>query len=300
MFRKFKDRLTEVSEEVKKDPRFANSLASVNQLAQQTYSALNKNEKTGEEPYDQSSLEASGLVPSYAELQQRPETGLDPLEISGGHKRSLSNDLQSFFDGGRSVVNNSSVAGTSLPVSASSPSLGSSMNTAAGNNFFSLTEEDDLIGGSANNSPSKSGANNNDASGFTSVELAGGGGGEGRNPNFLTSSPTHRNRRLSSGSQNTEAANLFPIYEAPQHTYRLPSTDLDSTAGSEWDEDGTSGQHLSSVTKEQLFQMLQKTRTRYHKYKGRYTDIAKAYNDLENENGKVKNVMQQTQVTFFC
>ena len=32
MFKKFKDRLTEVSEEVKKDPRFVNGIASVNQL----------------------------------------------------------------------------------------------------------------------------------------------------------------------------------------------------------------------------------------------------------------------------
>jgi len=42
--------------------------------------------------------------------------------------------------------------------------------------------------------------------------------------------------------------------------------------------------------------MLQKARTRYHKYKGRYADVAKAYTELEAENQKVKNVMQQTQV----
>merc|ERR1712156_330799 len=49
------------------------------------------------------------------------------------------------------------------------------------------------------------------------------------------------------------------------------------------------------ISKEQLFQMLQKTRSRYHKYKGRYSDVANAYKSLENENQKVKNVMQQTQ-----
>merc|ERR1712223_1195834 len=49
------------------------------------------------------------------------------------------------------------------------------------------------------------------------------------------------------------------------------------------------------ISKEQLFQMLQKTRSRYHKYKGRYADVANAYGQLENENEKVKNVMQQTQ-----
>ena len=93
----------------------------------------------------------------------------------------------------------------------------------------------------------------------------------------------------------TEAANLFPIYESPQQVFNFP--DLDSTAGSEWDEDGgSSHQHLSAISKEQLFQMLQKARARYHKYKGRYSDVAKAYQDLERENGKIKTVMQQTQV----
>ena len=41
--------------------------------------------------------------------------------------------------------------------------------------------------------------------------------------------------------------------------------------------------------------MLQKTRGRYHKYKGRYSDVVRAYQDLERENGKIKTVMQQTQ-----
>ena len=85
-----------------------------------------------------------------------------------------------------------------------------------------------------------------------------------------------------------------------------PAADLDSTAGSEWDlsdfEGGRPGSsaasatHLTSVSKEQLFQMLQKARARYHKYKGRAADVVKAYQDLEAENAKIKNVMQQTQV----
>jgi len=94
----------------------------------------------------------------------------------------------------------------------------------------------------------------------------------------------------------TEAANLFPIYESPQQIFSFPvNADLDSTAGSEWEEDASSQQRLTSVSKEQLFQMLQKARARYHKYKGRYTDLSKAFQDLERENGKVKGVMQQTQ-----
>ena len=37
--------------------------------------------------------------------------------------------------------------------------------------------------------------------------------------------------------------------------------------------------------------------SRYHKYKGRFTDLATAYKELEGENQKVKDVMQQTQVS---
>ena len=51
---------------------------------------------------------------------------------------------------------------------------------------------------------------------------------------------------------------------------------LESTAGSEWEEDASS-QRLTSISKEQLFQMLQKARGRYHKYKGRYSDLVKGY-----------------------
>ena len=46
MFKKFKDRLNEVSEEVKKDPRFQNSLASVGRIAENTIGTLNR-EKSG-------------------------------------------------------------------------------------------------------------------------------------------------------------------------------------------------------------------------------------------------------------
>ena len=43
----------------------------------------------------------------------------------------------------------------------------------------------------------------------------------------------------------------------------LPS-DLDSTAGSEWEGESNAGsQHLSAVSKEQLFNMLQKSRSRW-------------------------------------
>ena len=57
---------------------------------------------------------------------------------------------------------------------------------------------------------------------------------------------------------------------------KLKILPLESTAGSEWEEDASS-QRLTSISKEQLFQMLQKARGRYHKYKGRYSDLVKGY-----------------------
>ena len=146
---------------------------------------------------------------------------------------------------------------------------------AANNSFFSITEDDPI-----NSSPSKaaSGIGGN----FSSVDLM-------QNVPSTSSPVGSRTRRLSLGSMTTEAANLFPIYESQVPTYQ-PSlnADLDSTAGSEWEEDASS-QRLTSISKEQLFQMLQKARARYHKYKGRYSDLVKGYQDLERENGKLRS-----------
>merc|ERR1711923_675851 len=70
---------------------------------------------------------------------------------------------------------------------------------------------------------------------------------------------------------------------------------MESMAGSEagWGDDSSA--QLGAVSKEQLLNMLSKMRGRYHRYKGRYSDLAKAYRELEGENKKVKEVMQQTQ-----
>ena len=108
----------------------------------------------------------------------------------------------------------------------------------------------------------------------------------------MTSTP-NRSRRLSSGS--TTEASLFPIYEDPEQDTIPLFSDMESVAGSEagWGDDSSS--HLSAVNKEQLVTMLSKSRARYHKYKGRYTDLGKAYKELQGENTKVKEVMQQTQ-----
>ena len=114
----------------------------------------------------------------------------------------------------------------------------------------------------------------------------------------MTSTPSSsRGRRLSTGS--TSEASLFPIYEDPDldHDTIPLFSDMESVAGSEagWGDDSCSSSQLSAVSKEQLLNMLSKMRGRYHKYKGRYTDLGKAYRELQSENKKVKDVMQQTQ-----
>ena len=269
MFKRFKDRLNEVSEEVKRDPRFVNGIASVNQLAQQTVSAL-KNEGSNE------NLQVNFISGASDDAQVGISQDSNHSEDSH-HKRSHSSDLQTFF-------NQPVASSAALSASASSPALSSSVipTPMASNSFFSLTEDDD--------------APISEQETFSNVDL--------QNPqqqHSSSNSPNHRARRLSSSSMSTEAANLFPIYESPQQIFSFPvNADLDSTAGSEWEEDAASSQQrLTSVSKEQLFQMLQKARARYHKYKGRYTDLSKAFQDLERENGKIKGVMQQTQVLAY-
>ena len=46
MFRKLKDRINVVSEDIKNDPRFQNGLASVNKVASDTLAAINKSESS--------------------------------------------------------------------------------------------------------------------------------------------------------------------------------------------------------------------------------------------------------------
>ena len=144
MFKKFKDRLTEVSEEVKRDPRFVNSIASVNQLAQQTYSlAVNKAENRGSSRESLASDSSNNIAPTFSQLQQQQQIDVlegGHLDQESGHRRSLSNDLQAYF---------SSTEQPKFPTSSSSPSLvnstasGSVMASAANNSFFSLTGEED-------------------------------------------------------------------------------------------------------------------------------------------------------------
>lgn len=50
----------------------------------------------------------------------------------------------------------------------------------------------------------------------------------------------------------------------------------------------TASSQLGHLTKEQIHSAFQKSQTRYHKYRGRFTDLARHYKDLERENAKMK------------
>ena len=45
---------------------------------------------------------------------------------------------------------------------------------------------------------------------------------------------------------------------------------------------------LGAVSKEQMLQSYQRMRAKYNKYRGRYTDLARAFHSLENENEKMR------------
>jgi len=182
---------------------------------------------------------------------------------------SLATAVENTLSGDKQVENGSSSDLLSFGSPATVTAASISSNSGQ---FFSLGEDDDPISLSSSNSPSKT------PTPSTGLNM--------------TSTPSGRGRRSSSGSTD---ANLFPIYEDPLQDTMPLFSDLESMAGSEagWGDDSSA--QLGAVSKEQLMNMLSKMRGRYHKYKGRYTDLAKAYRELEGENKKVKEVMQQTQ-----
>jgi len=188
---------------------------------------------------------------------------------------SLSSQLSNVPCEANGVGNNGASSSQSDLVSLSSPAAPATSVTSSSAQFFSLGEDDEPISLSNSNSPLK-----------TPTPATQGG--------VMTSTPNTRSRRLSNSSQ--QDASLFPIWEDPDERENVPLfSDMESCAGSEagWDDSGSA--QLGSVSKEHLFTMLSKMRARYHKYKGRYADLSRAYRDLEAENRKVKEVMQQTQ-----
>ncbi|CAH0549022.1 unnamed protein product [Brassicogethes aeneus] len=139
------------------------------------------------------------------------------------------------------------------------------LTTNNDDNFFSIGDDD------ANTST------NSAEAGFSSVSLV---------------SPSDARLRRNSNSSIASDVSFLPRYESSQ-MYQLQS-DLDVSA-SEVEDNASSSSQLGHLSKEQIYSAFQKSQMRYHKYRGRYTDLAKHYKELERENGKMKSVLVETQ-----
>ncbi|KAI9560211.1 hypothetical protein GHT06_014225 [Daphnia sinensis] len=83
--------------------------------------------------------------------------------------------------------------------------------------------------------------------------------------------------------------------DSAYHPYQFQS-DLESNVSEFDDSASQSGQHaLDRISKEHVYNAYQKMRVRYHKYKGRYSDLARHYKELERDREKVKHVLTETQ-----
>uniref|UniRef100_A0A1Y1N6K8 GRIP domain-containing protein n=1 Tax=Photinus pyralis TaxID=7054 RepID=A0A1Y1N6K8_PHOPY len=135
-------------------------------------------------------------------------------------------------------------------------------NATSDESFFSIGEDD-----SSTPEP-----------GFTSVSL---------------STPQGAPVRRNSSSSIASDISFLPRYESASNLYHLQS-DLDVSASEIEDNVSTSSQ-LGHLSKEQIHAAFQKAQLRYHKYRGRYADIKNYYKELEKENGKIKQVLVETQ-----
>ncbi|KAK8753460.1 hypothetical protein OTU49_004569, partial [Cherax quadricarinatus] len=113
----------------------------------------------------------------------------------------------------------------------------------------------------------------------------------------LTTPRVRRDSAVSDVSSSDVSTALFPIYEVPGVYFSIPQSDLESS--SEW-EDSNSNNTVTTTTVERLskdtvYQAYLKMRQRYHKYKGRYSDLARAYKEKEKESEKLRDVLTKTQ-----
>ncbi|KAL0106275.1 hypothetical protein PUN28_016178 [Cardiocondyla obscurior] len=152
-----------------------------------------------------------------------------------------------------------------------SPALSNSsiQEVSASNDNFSLTEDGDET---PKNTPAKHS--------FQNVDLI------SPSPNSMEIS-----RRSSVSSITSDASSLFPIYESPSNLYHLQS-DMDQSAS---EVDDNISPHLDRVTKDQLYSAYRKVQTKYHKYRGRYTDLATHYRELDRVKTRLESVLVETQ-----
>ncbi|GJQ81944.1 hypothetical protein Trydic_g20410 [Trypoxylus dichotomus] len=118
-------------------------------------------------------------------------------------------------------------------------------------------------------------------------------GGEFTDVSLHASTPMEtRSRKLSNSSMASDIS-FLPRYEPSGNLYHMQS-DLDVSASEIEDNMSTSSQ-LGHISKEQVYSAFQKAQMRYHKYRGRYTDIANHYKILEKENAKIRSILVDTQ-----
>lgn len=111
------------------------------------------------------------------------------------------------------------------------------------------------------------------------------------------STPDEKRSRKLSNSSIASDVSFLPRYETPTNLYRMQS-DLDISASEVEDNMSSSSSQLGHVSKEQVYAAFQKAQMRYHKYRGRYTDLATHYKELERENGKMKVSYQMSFSTW--
>ncbi|KAF5304661.1 hypothetical protein FQR65_LT18843 [Abscondita terminalis] len=129
--------------------------------------------------------------------------------------------------------------------------------------------------------PTRPGSNANPRARFSNVSLS----------NYST--PQSSRVRKNSNSSVASDMSFLPRYKSSTNLYHLQS-DLDVSA-SELEDNASTSSQLGHLTKEQIYAAFQKSQSRYHKYRGRYTDIANHYRELERENVKMKSVLVETQ-----
>lgn len=135
-------------------------------------------------------------------------------------------------------------------------------------NFFSIGDEDA-------STPNMSTVDQ----GFSSVALV---------------SPTSEEKlRRSSISSLASDISFLPKYDAA-NMYHLQS-DMDVSASELEDNISQSSSNVGRVSKEQLYSAFKKSQMQYHKYRGRYTDLARHYKEIEREMSKMKAVLVETQ-----
>ncbi|KAL6425212.1 hypothetical protein ACFW04_009456 [Cataglyphis niger] len=98
-------------------------------------------------------------------------------------------------------------------------------------------------------------------------------------------------RRSSVSSVTSDASSLFPMYESPSNLYHLQS-DMDQSAS---EVDDNISPHLDKVTKDQLYSAYRKVQAKYQKYRGRYTDLATHYRELDRAKSRLESVLVETQ-----